>query len=392
MSKSAAVLGDGISGLLVSLLLARSWQVTVYSPEEETSLDSPLICPEIVQNFLEEVDPGVIGALSLAGARLVSHREMADQKFRRTDVSVSPGRFLFLGRKLLLSRLKEDAEKAGVVFRKSRVQSLTEISADYIFDCTGSPAARKKWLNAPENHFTSGQAETMHLRFFTADVPVNLNLRSTTRVRGGVYPLEGRRFALSLIVPADHHDDPEVVAQDFIHVLGAPDVMKTSVPEGPWQKRTGIVNSYSYFYLFLQPEKVKNFYPIGDGLLFSNPIYGRGISLTVIQLLSLKDCLRDPEVTHEKIFRSLRTGFLRAKEKWEEVGRERKDPVSGLFRKYYLWLIEKDPVTYGYFLDFYQLRISPPKLLAGVLTAPLSLRLLIPAALALFAAAVFFLR
>ncbi len=101
--------------------------------------------------------------------------------------------------------------------------------------------------------------------------------------------MEGNRLAVSMIVPAENaEENPENQFRKFINFIGADEDLKGSIPASHWIKRDQIINRASNFYLSGLTDEIRNFYVVGDGLLFSNPVYGRGIALTVLQLKSLR--------------------------------------------------------------------------------------------------------
>ncbi|MES2527983.1 MAG: hypothetical protein V4598_12895 [Bdellovibrionota bacterium] len=388
MTTTALIIGNGISGLLLALTLARKqWDVTVVSQPSSDPGDSPLICPEIVMDFLEELIPGSRSDFIKLGARHSSHEEMIREKFPHA-LPEKKGEFFFMGRKLLIDYLYRHAMKAGIIFCEENTASLmtnenkvigisTEnknITANYVFDCTGTFRSRSAWLKGlvrtGEIVQSSGREEVMFLRFYESSQLPHLRLRSGEEFRGGIYPMEGNRFAVSMIVPAQNvPQNPETILNRFISFIGGEVDFKGSTPSGNWIKRDHIINRASNFYLSGLTSELQNFYVVGDGLLFSNPVYGRGISLTVLQLRSI----RSPET----LATDLKSGFRNALKKWSEVAKEKNSVAHKILRKYYLYLLERDPVTYELFLEFYQLRMTPVELLKGILLSPVSLRILI---------------
>ncbi len=394
MTTTALIIGNGISGLLLALTLSKKqWDVTVVSQLSTDPGDSPLICPELVMNYLEELIPGSRVELSGKGARRTSHEEMIRAKFPQAAPE-RKGEFFFLGRKLLIDHLHRHAMKAGINFSEEQTASLMtrgnkvigistgnkNITADNVFDCTGTFRSRSAWLKGlvrtGEIVQSSGREEVMFIRFYESTKLPELRLRSGEDFRGGIYPMEGNRFAISMIVPAHKaSENPESILKNFLAFIGGDKDFHGSSPTGQWIKREHIINRASNFYLSGLTTELQNFFVVGDGLLFSNPVYGRGISLTVLQLESIQSPATLPS--------DLKTGFRIALKKWSEVAKEKNTIVHKLLRKYYLHLLERDPVTYELFLEFYQLRITPVELLKGILLSPESLKKFILLALIL---------
>ncbi len=385
MTNSAIILGNGISGLLLALTLSKKqWSVTVLSQAISDPGDSPLICPELVMNFLEDLIPGSRNELKSKGARRTSHSEMIGSKFPEARHQ-RPGEFFFLGRQLLLEHLTRHAGKSGVIIREETTTGLMtdkdqvigiatgdkNIKADVVFDCTGTFRSRSGWLKGlirtGEIVKTIGREEVLFLRFYESSGKPHLRLRSGEAFRGGIYPMEGNRFAVSMITPAaSAPGNPESLLKDFIRFIGAEDDIKGSVSSGHWIRRDHINNRVSNFYLSALTKEIKNFYVLGDGLIFSNPVYGRGIALTVLQLMSIQ--------SRESLAVNLKSGFTNALEKWAEVAKEKNSIAHKILRKYYLYLLERDPATYELFLEFYQLRLTPVKLLTGILLSAYTLK------------------
>ncbi len=387
MTRSAIIIGNGISGLLLAhTLLKKQWEVTIISEPGKDPGDSPLICPEMVISYLEEILPGAGERLVQMGAHQSSHREMVITKFP-SATGKSSGDFLFLSRKLFLEYLNEKTLASGIRTLEVPVTELLiqnesvagviagdqELRADCVFDCTGSYRARSKWLKKitrkGEVICYSGVQETMFLRFFESEKKPELKLRSGDKFRGGIYPVEHNRFAVSMIIPTDNMPvDPDNTLKEFISFIGADNDFSGSTTSGRWIKRDNITNYYSDFHHRRINAEVKNFYAIGDGILFSNPIYGRGIALIIYQLREL--------FKHSDMATGVWAGYGAAFKKWSEVSKEKKSFPYRVLRKYYLYLLEREPVVYEAFLEFYQLRITPMKLLKAVMLSPLSIKIL----------------
>lgn len=414
MKPSALVLGNGPAGILLALGLSRrNWEVTLIGRQVSEAEDSPLICPRVTTDYLERVLPGSMKELIRAGARLIGHQEMLQEKFPGAQASAKNSAFLFLSRKLLLTFLNSELSKSPVKRMDTSVTALEardgvvrgvetqggSYTADFIFDCTGSPASRRTWVKAlglPADNLASlGRREYIFVRFFEAKYPTFLRLRSGENFRGGIYPLEGNRFAINVAVPetsSPSADEIDELARKLMDFVGGTEELKEAKPLGSWLRK-GPVSNFSSDYYVSGNGRIPGLYPLGDSVLSSNPIYGRGISLSVLQMSPLLDLIDSGQsVNHSAVGTALAKGILNAEKKWKEVARESDLLPFQLIRKYYLFLLEREPKAYNLFLEFYQLQLTPVRLLTGLLLTPLSLKLWIPALLALAACGAFFLR
>ena len=379
MNNTVSIIGDGISGLILGIALAHSGvSVTIISRPGHFQ-DSPLICPSLVINFLNAIDPKSLSRLLEKGARYLSITELVEMKFgprgeRKADDNLG---FLFLSRKLLQEFLLEKAREFGIQFIDTEVTSLKKIGDkgfDLIFDCTGSPGQRRKWLKElntfPDNITYRGPKEDLYFREYQRHTPAPLILRSGIGLRGGIYPLENNRFALSLSLSSGvirTRGEIEVIAEEFTTYIGATRIMESTKPIGEWQVRPSL-QSYSSDFYHSDSDRKNGFYPFGDGILFNNPIYGRGISLAVLQLEPLLRILRMGEdLDQEKIRGAMKRGYFLALKKWSEVSDEKDHYIYRWLKSRYLSLIESDPEAYKLTLKFYQLEVSYFRLIVGLI-------------------------
>lgn len=378
MKSPALILGDGVAGLLLALgLRDRGFDVILLSRPLQAPSDSPLICPQLVLDFFQRLDPRLVTDLVSAGSILRDHQALLREKFPGLSGNASSVKsFLFLSRGLLLQKLRSLARERGVSFLAAEFMSLvvdngevrgvqTEASAldaSLVFDCTGASSP-------PERRSEIG--DVLYQRFYrSSDRPV-LALRSVPGRRGGLYPVEGNRFALSLTLAEDPGmDGIGAVAENFLETLGKSGDLRRSEPEGPWVcvRRETSASAY-YENSTLQ---IRGYYPVGEKVLASPPIYGRGISLAVLQMAPALTSIH-PGSSPEEIFKELKKGFREAKKKWQEVA-ERRSFGQGLVTNWGLELLEKYPAAYERYLEFYQLERSPMKLFLSLIVARLSSR------------------
>lgn len=375
------IIGKGISGLLLGLGFASCGQnVTIVSRPGKPFDNTPLILPELVIRLFEEIAPGLTSELEDAGAKTLYHSSIVSEKFHLEQYKCihDDQKLRLTSRDLLISCLVRRAERAGIEFRSEGASALKKsqgevsglltesstLEADFIFDCTGSSHARKIWMAGNENIRLMGQKEYFHLRAFNSNNKISLKLGSAGSTRGGIYPVEGNRFFLCMSSPETDLREIDVIANELIKELNASEEMIESQPAGGWI-RMEIRNTYSEYYL---QKPVKNFFPVGDGVVFSNPVYGRGISLLAMQMQPLIKMLQSGKtLTDEEIHAQLKAGFRQSYKKWKEVSSGTNQWYLAPIRKFYLSRIAKDPTAYELILRFYQLEITPEKLILEII-------------------------
>lgn len=386
----AVIVGDGISGLLLALGLSRKGKsVQLISRTEDPGENTPLILPLPAQKLLHFAYPGSLSELKALGASVLTHDEIIRMKF--PDVVTSGSKveyFLLLSRHLLMKYLREKLQPSGVHTLQTEMENFLldgkniigvrtkagDIHASAVFDCTGSAVPRKKWFEAnglsPDTQIVRGPPEKLFVRFFETDSVRPLVLRSEKNFRGGIYPVENNLFVMSVTTPASSAPDLDRIddwAKSVAEKLGISGLLQKSQPTSDWKILHNVRNSASDFYSCGKSDEVRGFYPLGDGLIFSNPIFGRGISLFSFQVMPL---LESPDT--DLSFSHLRRGELDAREKWKEISPTGPVWSQNLLRKLYLPLIEKNPEAYENFLLFYQMKISAPELAVRLLRNSLS--------------------
>ncbi len=381
------IVGNGVSGLILGICLASSGHaVSVLYKPQSTFENSPLILPELAAHFMNEVWPGITDELEESGAQACFHSEIISEKFklRLINKTSRDPKLILTSRELLLKILAVKGAESGIEFKNIAVSGLhivdgkvsgvrtgsSILSADFVFDCTGSHHARKEWVPGEEKILRKGSPENFYLRFYTSDSKAPLKLGTSGKARGGVYPVEGNKFALCFSIPETDISDIERVSEGLMDELELKELIAKSAPQSEWIKKT-VANSFSDFYLH---ENLKNFYPIGDGVLFSNPVYGRGISLLALQLTPMLELLKkEKSFTHETISRQLAEGFRNSYTKWLEVSQDRTSWYLSPIRKFYSKKIESDPAAYELLLRFYQLEITPAELVLGIMRSSMGI-------------------
>ena len=272
---------------------------------------------------------------------------------------------------------------SGLILSERRIRGIRTQAGDLfcanVFDCTGSPGPRKLWFGASgittDSHITRGPREKLYLRFFETTSERQMILRSEENFRGGIYPLEKNLFSFSVTIPestAPMEDQIDEWADSIFRQLGATRLLENSSPSGDWQI-LNIANTASTFYRSEKSDEAQGFYPLGDGLIFSNPIFGRGLSLFSYQITPLLQHLNDSKnLNHHFIIGHLRHGEESALQKWKEVTSGGPIWMQKLFRKLYLPLLDRNAEAYEVFLEFYQMNLTPSELLVRLARSALS--------------------
>lgn len=383
MKKRVVIIGGGTAGLILALGFSKkNFDVTLLYRPSGPEENSALICPQLVIDFLEKLAPGISAGLANAGAIRRSHGDLLRRKFPHTRFP-NPGdlSFLFLSRKLLISELTFIARNLGMNFVSDRVTGLTmeggvvrevqgvadSYRGDFIFDCTGSATARAGWMESSENISTAGAEEEIFQRLYQSENEVPLLLRSLPGARGGIYPVEGKQFFVNLSFPkGTTAADIEDLSRNFIGLIGGAEILAKATPIDEWWTLSR--RSYRSDFYESSGAHVENFFPVGEGILSSLPVYGRGISLVVLQVSTLLESVTE-ESSADEVKSALVDGFREAEEKWKEVSGDERSPLKNPVRKWAHELLERNPEAYECFLSFYQLRLSPPELFLGLIKA-----------------------
>lgn len=326
--RRVTVIGAGVCGLLAALLLEkRNGSVLLVDENggEPSPFDLPYICSNLVSNFLKTELPDVWADLTAAEARQISIAEILRARFSSPPVTPmdESTSFLCCSRTLLQRTLLEHVKRSKIQIERARVTKLIRtnvrvtgvqiskpgatpatIESDLVVDTSGAGVSRQAWLDGVVESFENfGPRYTSIAKFFRHDGPrelVQFDLASGENFRGGIYPLEKDRFAIALIVPENVAiTDAEAFFDSAIErIPGAKLLLSRAVKTQELQRISGLRNRSSNFYEATGPgRRLLGFLPIGDSILSSNPIYGRGISLAVIQLKALIDALDTAEPT-----------------------------------------------------------------------------------------------
>ncbi|MEK7354859.1 MAG: FAD-dependent oxidoreductase, partial [Bdellovibrionota bacterium] len=224
---TVTVIGAGVSGLMAALLLERknlNVQLVDENVDTPAPYELPYICSSRVSTLLERDLPEIARALAHEGARKVSIAEIL--RFRFPGVAITAKdestSFLCFSRSLLQRVLLEEVKRSRIELVRARVSGLlregnvvngvelgaTRLESELTLDTTGAGSTRSAWLEklgiGPERFQTYGPRYVSLAKFYRTTLPsssIQFDLASGQNFRGGVYPLEGDRFAIALVVP-----------------------------------------------------------------------------------------------------------------------------------------------------------------------------------------------
>lgn len=344
----AAVIGAGIGGLTTAIALARDGHEVTVVERDDTPMPSdvegafawdrrgaPQVrhthgFPALIRVTLRDHFPDVLHALLDAGVREVSvlppsvTPDVADYERHREDLQVLSCRRTTLEWVLRRCALAESgvsfvtgAGVAGLVaedgsapldVRGIRLDSGTVIDADVVVAASGRRCAAPAWfaehgVTLPEEEHPTG---TIYLsRFYRAEADAPMGYIGGRRAGLGfvVAGADNGTYSATLAVASD---DAELRAHllDEAHYEAAlplfkemqPVVERQGTPLTPVQTMGGLINRIRRF-----RGLARGFFAVGDSHTCTNPLYGRGSSLAVLQAVLVRDALRgdEPEGAYE---------------------------------------------------------------------------------------------
>jgi flavin-dependent dehydrogenase len=329
----AVVIGAGIGGLTASLALSRAgYEVTVVERD-----DTPMPAdvegafawdrrgapqvrhthgfPALIRVTLRDHFPDVLAALLAAGVREVSvlpeavTEEVPDYARHKEDLQVLATRRTTLEWVLRSCALAESGVEFltghavdGLLVRDGaacgiRLDVDGSLDADVVVAASGRRCAAPAWfaehgIEVTEEEHPTG---TIYLsRFYRSDEPPMGYVGGRRAGLGFVVAgADNGTYSATLAVPADDaelrahlldEDHFEAVLPLFKEMR--PVVERQGEPLTPVQTMGGLINRIRRF-----DNKLAGFYAIGDSHTCTNPLYGRGSSLAVLQAVLLRDAL-----------------------------------------------------------------------------------------------------
>ncbi len=338
-----AVVGAGIGGLTAAIGLARAGHTVTVAERDDTPMPldvegafawerrgAPQVrhthgFPALLRATLRDRFPDVLDALRAAGVGEVSilpdsvtpdapnyARDADDLQVlsaRRTTLELvlrrcalaEPNVYLYTGDTvdgLLVSPPKHRFDLRGVTLEEDAV-----IEADIVVAATGRRDAVPRWLadqgvTITEDEHPTG---TIYLsRFYRATHDVPMGYRGGRRAGIG-FVLAGAdngTYSATLAIPADDaelrthllNDDNFEAALPLFREM-APVVARQGAPITDVQTMGGLINRRRCFVDDTGEPLAPGFFAVGDAHTCTNPVYGRGSSLAVLQAVLLVDAL-----------------------------------------------------------------------------------------------------
>jgi 2-polyprenyl-6-methoxyphenol hydroxylase-like FAD-dependent oxidoreductase len=370
---SAVVVGAGIGGLAAAMALSRAgWDVTVVERDDTPMPDdvegafdwdrrgAPQVrhthgFPALIRVILRDRYPDVLAALLEAGVREVSvmppdvpesapgyARDAADLQVlscRRTTLEwvlrrcalAEPSVRFVVGTPVV--GLLIDPGTAPVEVRGVRLEDGRELAADVVVASSGRRDAVPRWFAehgvtlAEEEHPTG----TIYLsRFYRAaegsDAPIGYQGGRRAGLGFVVAGADNGTYSATLAVDAEdaelraHLLDPdryEAVLPLFREM--EPVVARGGEPITGVQAMGGLVNRIRRFLAPDGTPLAHGFFAIGDAHTCTNPLYGRGSSLAVLQAVLVADALVAHPTDRDAAARAYETASADKVEPWYHV-------------------------------------------------------------------------
>ena len=344
----AVVLGGSLAGLLAARILADHFdKVTIL--ERDAYLETTEVRKGIPQanhvhglllrgrQVLEDLFPGLQDEMIAAGAPLVDMAndipwytragwgvrfpsEMKVLSFTRPMLDLHVRRRLAENPKVEICdqmevlRLVRDAEAnriTGVLVipRSSEADRRVarELQADLVLDATGRASKAPRWLKDIGYEPPKETVVSAHLGYASRlfQIPRNFNGDWTcafvqaappARKRGGIlFRVEGNRWLITLLGGGrDYPPGDEQGFLEFAESLPVPiiaDAIRAAEPLTPIRTHRATENRLRHF------DKARNlpenFLVLGDAACAFNPVYGQGMTIAALGVLTLRECLEE---------------------------------------------------------------------------------------------------
>ena len=366
MAPTAVVVGAGIGGLASAIALSRiGYEVVVVERDDTPMPDdvegafewdrrgAPQVrhthgFPALIRKVLRDRYPDVLRALLDAGVEeidisppgvppdddlkvLSCRRTTLEWVLRRCALAEPSVRFdvgIAVDGVLCADSSSRPLDVRGVHLDDGR-----DLPADVVVACTGRRDAVPAWFAAhdtvvPEEEHPTG---TIYLsRFYRSTVAPDAPIGYVGGRRAGlgfvVAGADNGTYSATLAVPADdkelraHLLDPdryEAVLPLFREM--APVVQRGGVPITGVQAMGGLVNRLRRFRDAGGAPFAHGFFAIGDAHTCTNPLYGRGSSLAVLQAVLVADALVDHPDDRDTAARAYDAASAARVEPWYEV-------------------------------------------------------------------------
>ena len=351
--RHAVVLGGSMAGLLAARILADHFdKVTIL--ERDAYLETTEVRKGIPQanhvhglllrgrQILEDLFPGLQDEMIAAGAPLVDMandvpwytragwgvrfpselkvlaftRPMLDLHVRRR-LAENP-RIEICDQMEVLRLVRDSKENriAGVLVSPRATESdrrvATQLRADLVIDATGRASRAPRWLKDLGYEPPKETVVSAHLGYASRlfKVPENFNEDWTCafvqsappeRKRGGLlFRVEGDRWLVTLIGGGrDYPPGDEQGFLEFAESLPVPiiaDAIRAAEPVAPIRTHRATENRLRHF--DKAPNLPDNFLVLGDAACAFNPVYGQGMTIAALGVLTLQQCLEEQDRLH----------------------------------------------------------------------------------------------
>ena len=351
--RHAVVLGGSLAGLLAARILADHFE-TVTILERDAYLETTEVRKGIPQanhvhglllrgrQVLEELFPGLQDEMIAAGAPLVDlaneipwytragwgvrfPSELKVLAFTRPLLDLHVRRRLAENPKIAICdqvevlRLVRDPKEnriAGVLVSPRFVTSdrrvATRLPADLVIDTTGRASKAPRWLQdlgyEPPKETVVNAHSGYASRLFR--IPENFDADWTCaivqtappeRKRGGIlFRVEGDRWLITLIGGGrDYPPGDEQGFLEFAESLPEPiiaDAIRAAEPVTPIRTHRATENRLRHF--DKATNLPDNFLVLGDAACAFNPVYGQGMTIAALGVLTLRQCLEEQNKLH----------------------------------------------------------------------------------------------
>ncbi len=387
------MIGSGTAGKLCALDLASEGHRVTLLARPNSIYNYPVVIPEPALRAMNQRLPNLVKALQVAGARHFLDEDILAKKFDKGSASSPPnvGMLCVSARTLDIALdelvlhnslvsvvceavigLKKQGQRVVGAFTKS-----SEHSANWVIDASGAGSDRRKWLEDLElpsdNSENKGPIYNCYTRNFRSPKPMSFRLYSKPNWRGGIYPTSECEFAVSIFTIAT----PIAKMTPDAFFNGALKTIASEIEVGTWEATTALTlitgiqrRQSDFFSRNARTNGVEGFFPLGDSLFTSNPVYGRSLSSILLQTAALKKAIQTDNVWSQMM------RFMPAIHKVSSMGLFRdladdcdwgiKTFLPKLLMRYYQLMLapleDHDPEYYKTLLDVYQMRKNPSAL------------------------------
>lgn len=373
--KTAVVIGGGIAGLATARVLAPHFsKVTVYDKNEVKQSLHQHVLLKSGQNILEKLFPGISQKFMDAGCPQIDWAndtlwENIEGEFPRYPSSIKT---LSMSRVLLQSYIKAEIESLiNVHILDERVENLSDLDASLIVMAGGQSFPVNKYF---ENFYSHEEKLTINLTYrsylFNLD---DLNMDDFKQyyfqidpprsfIGGVICPIENNKAMVTLIIKEDKISVCDTY-EDFL-------LKVRLIPGGVFYKIIQNAQPLSKMAVFRKIEthrRILDVNKIPKGVIFAgdilnslNPVFGQGMTLSLMQVEALEKMFLDHNF-NEKDFHIQCNKLGRIPYLLSKTGSEESGVLKSILRLY-LIICQKAKPVHHYFLKILHTLGSPGKL------------------------------